>query len=1152
MSAENKDKEPSNDKPPDKQTDKATLPDLKQAILAKVDFRSYYGKYLRSGDAFTSQGSDGWSNRVKCPIHEDRTDPNFFANLTNGSFKCHACGAAGSVFDFWLTMNGYSVKDKRNFRLALEGMATEVGLNIANFHHSFSAGGKKHRPPENLPADATEKTKLGDKTHLPKHNKSDAIDKTNLCIPAEVVTQLTTNLRRDHFIYLNQRRGLKKKTIDEWQIGFDPLAAWKNPDTHKWERGRYTIPVFNKNSECRNIRLYAPGTDPAFKMLNYVTGKDTAEERKYGQPPRLLNLHRLVKGNFENVIITEGEWDCILLNQMLEDCGLSTTWIATTGTHGANTFEPEWLEYLYGKNVYFVFDCDEAGKNASLDHVNKFFLPGISTGKFSSVKLVELPLDGSKEMKDVSDYFLKAEYTGDSFIKLCLDTPDVIVGGICGDEGTNAPVEVPDFITAIKDRRYIDQRIRVPLSISGTTSKVYHAIRSYAVIRCPMMDDKEQGCCSVYNTERTLPYGHPLFIEACMERESNVLKSIARIACQKEEKCTINPISKVVMEEYFAHQVVSRWQSEEDDEGRMQNAQELVQTSVYILQPENNVTIQPQNYMATGFVRTHPRTSIATFFIEQMVPMEEDWKKFSVESPENQMMLKTLRDDFTVEEILGDIRNGVTRIYEMDEILLAVLLTYLTPLWLHFNGNLIRGWANIAIIGDTGTGKSATYNRFSNWIELGDLFSAMTGTRTGLLYSLKQKSDEWYVSIGRYVQASCKILAVDETQRIDKDDISKMSLAMDEGYLKVEQVASGGYHTQTRALFLMNPKNFFGEAATISDFTFGCDSLAMCFIPMFIRRLDLALFVTGQHDYKLYNKAFDKNQVHKIRLTSRMMRTLIYWAWTRRADQVKWEPASTELCLNLSTELSKEFGGVDQVPLVNPQDFRLKLARLSTAFAVLSRSFSTDLESVIVKPEHVQTIANFIDRIYSMPACNLRHRAKQARAKTSLDDFEKIQRAFESVVLVSAANNHKQGDYFIRFLLFLHTMSSFRKRELSEQLNVNTDWVSKRITILQGYNLIDVARNGGYKVTRKFNLFMQQWLQKPEIEQLFAEAQEKAGRDALQKPDEYLPGEGSRYGGHTRTQEYEHGGYDASYYNDDPFTDGPIAPVTPVNPLSKE
>jgi hypothetical protein len=1112
--------------PGNKGHDKAQIGDGKQAILAKLDFRGFYSRYLKAGDAFTSNDSEGWTNRVHCPIHEDRKDPNFFINVTNGSFKCHACGSGGSVFDFWLLANGYNVKDKRNFPKALDALAVEAGVNLKTFH-------RKKPEATNLPAGATEKTDAAPKPEIPKHNKADQTDKTTDPIKAEVVDEMIKALRRDHFVYLNTKRGLKKKTIDENRIGFDVDQIWKDPEAppNKWERGRYSIPIPNKVGEYRNIRMYAPGTDPAYKMINYVTGKNTPNERKFGAPPRLFNLHKLVTGKYDNIVFVEGEWDCMLLNQFLEEAGYHT-WLAVTGTHGANTFEPEWLEYLYGKHVYFCFDCDEAGKAAQLEHVNKYFLRGISTGKYLSVRMVELPLDGSKENKDISDYFLKGEFSCEEFIKLCLDTPDTIGGGITGDEGTGAPIEVNDFIAAIKDRRYIDQRVTVPISISGTTSKVYHAIRTYAVTRCPVMDKKEGDCCSTFNTERIIPYGHSLFIEACMERERNILQAIAGIACQHGQKCSIQPVTKVVMEEYFAHQVVQRWRSEEDMDGRMQNAQELVQTSVYVLQPPQNITINPQNYMATGYIRTHPKTGIATFFIEQMVPMEEDWRKFTVESVENQHMLKTLRDDFSVDDIMNDLRNGVTQIYEMDEILLSVLLTYLTPLWIHFNGRLERGWVNVAIIGDTGTGKSATYMRFSDWVELGDLFSALSGTRTGLLYSIKKKNDEWHVQIGRYVQASGKIIAVDETQETTADDIKRMAVAMDTGYLKVDQVASGGYHSETRTLFLMNPKNYQGEAATISDFTFGCDALRMCFHPMFIRRLDLALFTTGRQTYELYNQAHKEKNNGKIRLTPRMMRTLIYWAWTRTADQIEWTQDATNLCLETATLLSKDFGDADQVPLVNPQDFRVKLARLSTAFAILSRSFSDDLERLIVKPEHVQTIANFIDRIYSMPACNLKHRSRQAKSKNSMEDFDSIQKAFEGVIIQASSStnvNYRQGDYFVRMLLFLHTMHKFRKRDLAEQLSVNINWVSKRVTILQGYNMIDVAQHGGYKTTKKFNLFMQRWLQNPEIAQIFEQVQERVGRQAFHQADDALPGEPSR-----GEQIFEER-YNPNYYNNDPF-----------------
>src|SRR5690606_7337132 len=117
----------------------------------------------------------------------------------------------------------------------------------------------------------------------------------------------------------------------------------------------------------------------------------------------------------------------------------------------------------------------------------------------------------------------------------------------------------------------------------------------------------------------------------------------------------------------------------ENEEGRMENCQELLTIPVYIIQPEGGLDIQPTNYMATGWVRSHPNTQGATMFIESLEPLEDDWRKFSIHDPE---CLKNLNEiaKFTPKQILQNLTNDVTRIYKSDDILLAVLLSYLSPL----------------------------------------------------------------------------------------------------------------------------------------------------------------------------------------------------------------------------------------------------------------------------------------------------------------------------------------------------------------------------------------------------------------------------------------------------------------------------------------
>lgn len=1104
---------------------------LKEAILASLNIPAFYESYLKNSQRLKTTSAEGWTDRVFCPIHGDAGTPNFFCNTKNGGFKCHSCGANGSVFDFWLAMNGLSKEDKRNYSKALIAVADFAGVNIETW-------AKDH--PGHQDSKKVSSGNSGPENFLPAVNAADANDAANSPLPSKLIESFQAALRPEHWKYLSMSRGLKKATIELRRIGWDESAPVKT-ESGTWVNGRYTIPVPDKGSYIRNIRLYSNlSAESKYKMLNYVANKGTPQEKRYGRPPRLLGLDRLLLENWEHVVICEGEFDCFLLDQNLKELGL-TNWGVVTGTHGVTQFSPEWLEYLFNRHVYICYDCDEPSIAAANSNATKYFLGPMKAGKFLSVRIVELPLEGSKDQKDVSDYFLKASYTTEQFVQLCGETPELIAGGLDSDEATVEVLEVASFVDAVKNRKYIDQRISVPLTISGSTSRVYHAIRSYKVSRCPLL--KKGDCCSEERGESIIPYGHPLFIQACMDKTDAVLYSIARIACTEGEQCSVSAISKVVMEEYYAHQVVERWRAEEDQDGRMRNSQELVQVPIYILQPPDNISIEPQSYLATGFVRTHPKTSIATLFIESMVPLEEDWKKFTLESSEHAELIRTIKNDFTVDQLISDITNGVTKIYEADDILYTVLLTFLSPTWIHFNGTLMRGWINSCIIGDSGTGKSATYVRLTDWLELGDLFSMLSGARTGLLYAIKQKAGEWHVSIGRYVQASGKIIAIDETQEAAQDELKRMAIAMDTGWLQVSQVASGGYHTQTRAMFIMNPQNSYGKAATISDFTHGCDALPQCFSPMFIRRLDIAVFTMARHNYDFYNKLVIGTEKHntEIRLTPKLLRTLIYWAWTRSPNQIHWGQESTQKCLDKATELSGVYGHADDIPLINPQDFRNNLARLSTAFAVLDRNLTEDLTGVIVEARHVEAVSTLLDVIYSSPSCNLKQRSKMSRRKNTLVDFVKIKENFEQTI--REARNSPNPKYaganvFCQLLLLIQQLHTVQKRALAEQLGISPAWIQNRLSVLQGFDLLESTRYG-CKSTRKFNLFMTDWQSDPDVAAMLEDVHQNLGRYSLARDDslEYcgldeahgMNGNGNGNGGGNGSASFEHA---ASYEND--------------------
>ncbi len=1056
----------------------SSIAQLRKEIIEKGDWNRYFSEKL---EVEISADSDGWSQRVLCKFHQD-TRPSLSVNIKSGGFRCHACPTdmRGSPFDFHCYIHGRDPKDKTNFFWAFVELGNFAGIDMTGFV-SNTGDYQSATLPSGVAA-------VEPKIDIPKVNKADRADASQVPLGLDVVKKYHGELRAEHFEYLSRERGLTLATITKRLIGYDIRAGFAT-EAGEVGRGKFTIPVFAKDGLVRNIRKYSRLAKPEQKMMN---------TKPYGSPPRLYLLHDLIVKDWKKVVFCEGEFDAILLNQKFEEAGLGDLWGAVTGTHGCGTFLPEWLDYLWDKEVYFCYDCDDNGKVAMADICTKHFLPFIKQGKFKCVKIIKLPLEGTKADKDITDYFVKNQRTVEELIGIFQATDALESGGMNNDEATSKPLELEHFGEAIMNRRYIDKRVRVPLAISGQTNKVYHATREYQVVYCPVKD--KENCCSHELGSRILPYGHELFIQSCMASKMGIQKALACIACTAAQKCRVETTKKVVMQEFFAHQVILRWRAEENERGEMENNQELIIAPIYVLQPEAGMSVQPANYMATGWVRTHPGTQQATLFVETLEPMEKEWQKYKVDNGNRLHLAKLKR--LGLGEILEQIEKNVTRIYESDEILMTILLTYLSPLRFRFDGELIRGWLNTCVIGDSGTGKSATYSRLSDWLELGDLFSVLTGGRTGFLYALKTKGEEWYIQVGRYVTASRMILAVDETQQMSKDEIGEMTLAMDTGELDIARVAQGKYITETRCIFLMNPP--FDKK--ISDYPYGCMALKDCFLPRFIRRLDLVVFCTANDNHDFYNQENKKTEElppEADRVMPADFRSLVYWAWTRRSNNIIFPQETVTACLELTKVLSEKYGHPDDIPLVDPMGYRKELARLAVAYAVLRCNFTEDMESVTVLPEHVKDMADFVDSVYSSSSCNLLQHSKSKRKRQQLntEEFDKIKTRFNCLIenaRKSTNQEYADSNYFGQLLLLLQQQQDgVRIRDLKEQLGgISMRWLNRHLVVLRAFNMVEI-NNSMYKTTQKFNKFMLGWTQDTNVERMMETIYDKIGNKAF-------------------------------------------------------
>lgn len=105
--------------------------------------------------------------------------------------------------------------------------------------------------------------------------------------------------------------------------------------------------------------------------------------------------------SFPDLILCEGEWDFL----RLQDMDFTN---AVTHTAGSMTWCPAWTPYFRGKRVWVCYDRDLIGRRGAAKVAK--ILHRIA----EEVKIIDLPLPGTPEAKDVSDFF-KMGGTRDDF-----------------------------------------------------------------------------------------------------------------------------------------------------------------------------------------------------------------------------------------------------------------------------------------------------------------------------------------------------------------------------------------------------------------------------------------------------------------------------------------------------------------------------------------------------------------------------------------------------------------------------------------------------------------------------------------------------------------------------------------------------------------
>ena len=306
-------------------------------VLTRADIESVVGRYV----LLKRSGGNLWG---LCPFHSEKT-PSFSVNPAKGIYKCFGCGKGGNAISFIMEI------EHLNYPEAIRHLGALYGVEIPE---TASSGNDISKDEKNRVYDIL---KEAARFYYKSFNDPD-IGK-----PAREYAA---------------KRGLSKQTLDNFGIGYSPIA-WNALYDYLKGKGYKDAELLNsgifKKSEKTDKpfdlfrgRLMFPIFDSFGKIIAFGGRALGDEKPKYINSPDSLvydKRNHLYAMNFarkeqsKQLIVVEGYMDAIAMHV----AGFKNT-VAALGT----SFTDNQLKLCsrYAEEVVFFFDADNAGQNAAL------------------------------------------------------------------------------------------------------------------------------------------------------------------------------------------------------------------------------------------------------------------------------------------------------------------------------------------------------------------------------------------------------------------------------------------------------------------------------------------------------------------------------------------------------------------------------------------------------------------------------------------------------------------------------------------------------------------------------------------------------------------------------------------------------------------
>jgi hypothetical protein len=370
-------------------------------------------------------------------------------------------------------------------------------------------------------------------------------------------------------------------------------------------------------------------------------------------------------------------------------------------------------------------------------------------------------------------------------------------------------------------------------------------------------------------------------------------------------------------------------------------------------------------YDMQGYSTVDPLTQKTTHVFTTAKRTNSDVEAFEINEYHNALTQFQVPESYDAVEMykhLCAIYQGYsanfTKIYERDDLHLAVDMSFRSVISFWFDGEHIsKGWLDVMLMGDTRCGKGFVAERMVKFFGVGEVVNGESATIAGLIGGVQRIDNQWAITWGKIPMNDCGYLMIDESTGLDTGIWGQLSRVRSEGVAEITKIVTEVANARARLLWVCNPHN-----RMINTYSYGIQSvLDIVKAPEDIARFDYILVVAhNEVEGKYINKHRPKPA--KLLYDEKAERELIMWCWSRKEDEVIFTDEAVSAIYEMSLRLAAAYDY--SIPLIQVENIRYKIAKISIAFAARFYSNEENGKYLVVKTVHVECAWIFFDVMY--------------------------------------------------------------------------------------------------------------------------------------------------------------------------------------------